>query len=527
MQLLLIVSKFFVNFTIRYEFKINREGYLVMKNFNLITLFLFLWVFVACQNSNQIKMDQESLNKLQEKELLIKDGKAFEPIVITVTNLEGQPLENAKILIGSKLNQPFENNFFSTDKEGHTILDSQWVQPASVTVGFPGYMKVTYFMVQPQSLNFKLQPLVNNPRIELSGFTNNFGSLKQDNKADFGLVMQAVSKSDLFSFNINKLISPEFDSLTFGSFSAPVPSNITFPRQRESYVIPIDLSKENYRLYFKDKGIKRLYALHGQFPFRETIDQFRKRDRSTNIINSFNIVSGTMREVEILGPTQLNIPVDEMKFDYKETVIPPTIPQNTNMITVSLFEKDGLLYPTDMKKAINGKPFTLKSINHSNRVFISLLANLEGNRPDGSYDEASSVEFVNQSPSHTPNFLNIISQPTPLGKDSNVWGWTAQNPEVKKDILPLATYSVFSKVIKDGKSKKVQREWEVYTSKWSNNVELPEWPEEGLDEEIVEARRWDVAYIGSVLPLPIPENAGLGPDVSSYMTHVSANSVEY
>ncbi len=498
-----------------------------MQWLKLVSLVCLSGLILSCQNSNLIPFDQNMGSGIQEESNYLKETPTTKPIIITVTTTEGQPVENAKILIGSKQNQPFVNNFFTTDSTGQVTIPALWVEPASVTVGSAGFMRVTYFMVKPQSLQFKLQPLVNTPQIELSGVAKNFGSLRQDNKADFGLVMQAVSKADLFSFNINKLISPEFDNLSVGAFSAPVPSNITFPRQTESYVVPIELSKEQYRLYFKDKGTKRLYALHGQFPFRETIDQFRRRDRSTNIINSFNIVSGTMREIEILGPTQLDIPIDEMTFDHTETVVPPAIPPTANMITVSLFERDGLLYPTDMKKAINGRPFTLKSLNKVNRVFISLLAKFENNKPDGTIDEASSVEFVAQSPSHTPNFLNLISQPTPQKGNPNVYGWTAENPLLKKEIQPLTTYSVLSKVIKDGNSKKIQREWEVYSDTWLKTMELPEWPELNFEDSASESHRWDVAFIGTNLPLPIPVNAALGPDVSTYMTHVSANSVEF
>lgn len=497
----------------------------------------FCCTFIACQKNplSDSSSSPQTQNILNANNLNQNSQPQNLPHLITVTALDGAPIEEAKILIGAKIDQPFANNYFVTDKSGQAIAPTNWTEPASVTVDYPGYMRVTYLNVSPQSLQFKLRPLINNPQLELSGVTKEFGPIKQDNKGDFGLVMQAVSRADLFAFNIEKLISPEMDTITFAGISAPIPSNLTFPRQRESYIVPIDLQKERYRLFFKEKGTKKLYALHGQFPFRETIDQFRKRDRSTNIINSFNFLSGSLREITIAGPMQLDIPVNEMTFDHKEQVNPPNLPKNTDMMTISLFEMDGLLFPTDMRKAINGKPFFLKSLANAQRVFISLLTQFNGNSNGNNQSEASSVEMVPQSPGHTPSFLNLINTPT-----ASAIGWNATIPEMKKNIFPLTTFSIHSKVISDGNRKSIKRDWEVYAASWVPSMELPEWPEPSVDTtyysdtedmefgpNVIESQRWEVAFIGTNLPQPIPPQSAYGHDVAQYLTHVSFNSVEF
>lgn len=452
--------------------------------------------------------------------------------VITVTNLKDEPMEHAKILFGDKVGDPFVNNLLETNKAGQIPVPSEWTTPLSVTVNYPGFMRVTYYHVSPQNLTFKLRPLVKVSQIQLSGKTTQFGTIKADNKADFGLVIQSITRSDLFSFNIDKLISPETDTLKVaGIVETSIPSNITFPRQQESYILPITFEKEKYRLYFSEPGRHRSYALHGQVPFKETIDKFRNKVPFTTLINSFQFLSGSLKEFQLDGPLELDLPVNEMTFTSKESLQPPEIPSNLFMLSISLFEKNGQLYPTDMHKVDDTKPFYLKSIDTNQKHFLSVLA-YDPNRPKTkARQEASSIEFVPQTPNHRPHFLNLIPTPTV----PNIAGWSAETPEVIEGVTPLTTFSVLSKVTtEEGKRKKIQRQWEVYAEQWTPNLTLPEWPEatHPLDIEpttfaAAESHRWEIVYIGTNQKLPLPAHSALGPNSAEFTSHVSFNSVEF
>lgn len=497
---------------------------------SILGLVAFLFQ-TSCENSSFFKNQSSNNDERQNEDFNGKDLKdQKKPSLITVTNAQGEPIAQAKVLFGNKLNQPFLNNLLETNKQGEIAAPHDWQTPLSVTVNSPGYMRVTYYQVKPQSLNFKLHPLVNVAQIALSGKMTHFGNIKSDDIADFGLVIQALNRSDLFSFSINKLISPEFDNFKVGGFiDTSIPSNLTFPRQKENYVVPITLDKEKYRLFFQEPGLKRTYALHGQFPFKDTIDKFRNKVPFTTLINSFKFVSGGLKEFQLSGPLELDLPVNEMTFTSQETLQPPIVPANHFMMSISLFELNGMLYPTDMHKVNGSKPFALKSIDNAQKHFLSVLAiDPDAASSDTQRQEASSVEFVAQAPNHTPQFLDLIPTPTA----SSVLGWTSQTPTMINGVNPLITFSVLSRVItEEGKSKKIQRDWEVYAEHWVPTLELPEWPEPLTNSSIptvrAETHRWEVVYLGTNQKLPISTKQTLGPDSADLISHVSFNSVEF
>jgi len=504
-----------------------------MQKILVSTLSLVTFLFqISCNKTIINTLQNTSNNDFKNDNLNFGDFDVKRKLpVITVTNLDNMPMEQAKVLIGNKLGQPFVNNLLETNKMGQVIAPADWSAPLSITVDFPGYMRVTYFNVFPQDLTFKIRPIVKTSQIVLTGKTTNFGKIKPDNVADFGLVIQSLNRGDLFSFNIDKLISPEFDNLKVGGFiDTSVPSNLTFPHQQEKYVVPITIEKEKYRLFFREPGLKRSYALHGQFPFKETMDQFRNKVPFTTLINSFKFVSGGLKEFQLDGPLELDLPVNEMSFTSQESLQPPTVPSNYFMLSISLFEINGLLYPTDMHKADNTKPFILKNIEKAQKHFLSVIA-MDPNDPktDAKHQEASSIEFVAQSPNHIPHFLDLIPSPTPTG----VTGWTSQAPALIDGVTPLTTFAVLSKIITEGDRRKIQRNWEVYAENWIQNLELPEWPENNSDplqsdlSLFAEGHRWEIVYIGTNSKLPISSKSSLGPDSAELTSHVSFNSVEF
>lgn len=461
---------------------------------------------------------------------------------ILVTDLKGQAIEGAQILFGSRLGQPFVNNMLQTDRAGQVHAPKEWNSPMSVTVDHPGYMRVTYLNISPRSLTFKLRPKEKNMHLELSGTTTGFGSLKQNNVADFGLVLSSLTKRDLFAFSLDKIISTEMDVMEIAGVESTVPSNLTFPRQKESYVIPVTLEKENYRLYYPEAGTKKVYALHGKFPFKEVVDRIRKKTPFPALVNYFEINSGSMRDVLVDGPTQITLPVNEMAFTAEDHITPPEIDGDKVMLSISLFERQGYLYPTDLHKVENTMPFALKGLDKAQRLFLSMLIrSADFYAKQKPTQEAVSAELVKQTHNHSPQFLSLINQPSPTNN-----GWTTQIPTLPDSVLPLTTYSVLSRVINNGKQKTILRDWEFFAEQWINSLDIPEWPAQAqhqaawIDNEpendnntamggavTNEVRRWEVTYIGTNQKLPLPSAARLGPDIIDYSSHISFNSIEF
>lgn len=479
---------------------------------------------------------KDSARHPQDEDLFHEFGQPL----IEVTDLDGSPLQGALVLFGPRVGQPFQNNLLETNSAGQALAPTGWNSPMSVSVQYPGKMKVTYTNVLPRNLKFQLRPLSKNRRIELSGQTSGFGPLKRDNVADFGLVISGLTRRDLFSFSMDKIISPESDVIDVAGFESKVPSNLTFPKQRETYVIPVTIEKERYRMYFDEPGTKKIYALHGKFPFKEVVDKIRTKAPFVTLINHFEFNSASLRDIVVTKPTVAHLPVNEINFTTRHTIVPPRIPSDRIMLALSLFERDGHLYPADMHKVERNQPFSLKGLTHSPLYFLSLVARSSDFHNQGDDpQEAISAEFLPQSQNHTPQFVDLIPPPTPTSS-----GWMTQPPSYSKSVLPLSTYSVHSTLYASGKQAVAIRDWEVYSEGWVDSAELPDWShlggrqqEDEIDSLVAELdseptlysgkQKWEVTYIGTNQKLPIPKSGFMGPDVIDYTTHISYNSFEY
>lgn len=494
------------------------------------TISCLLLALTACNPNYQSPQTDRSQSGNNEENALFNRA---ETPVIQVTNLKGEAIEGAQILFGSRVGQPFVHNLLQTDRTGKVAIPEEWNSPVSVTVDHPGHMRITYLNVSPRELTFKLRPIEKSERIEMSGATTGFGPLEKNNIADFGLVIPSLTKRDLFSFSMDKIISPEMDAIEIAGFESKVPSNLTFPKQRESYVIPVTFEKERYRMYFAEKGPKKVYALHGKFPFKEVIDKIRTKVPFATLINHFEFVSGSIKEIQLNGPTSVNLPVNEMTFAHEETIVPPHLDSDKVMLAISLFENNGYLYPTDMHKVDSPDAFNLKGLENSQRLFLSMLLRADDFYARGETpQEAISAELAVQSPNHSPLFMDIITPPTPTAS-----GWTIKTPTINGTINPLTTYSVLSRVYRNGKQKTIIRDWEVYSENWVDSIELPEWPASKSNKKgghssidpmaMADGHRWEVTFIGTNQKLPIPANVQLGPDIVDYTSHISFNSIEF
>lgn len=490
-------------------------------------LVLFLFFGLTACHSNLQNPQSDTLYKSSSEDQNFALSARETPTLI-VTNIKGEALAGAQVLFGTRFGQPFVNNLIETNREGQVTAPKEWDGPISITVNSPGYLRVTYLNVTPKDLIFKLRPLEKAERIEMSGITNGFGSLEKNNIADFGLVIQALNKRDLFSFSLDKIISSEMDIMSIAGFDAKVPSNLTFPKQKESYVIPVTLEKERYRFYFNEPGSKKVYALHGKFPFTDVVDKIRNKVPFPMLINYFEFTNASLRDVIIAGPTVINLPVSDLSFTEEETVIPPKVNADNYILTIALMENQGYLYPTDLHKVENSNPIRLKGLFNSSRYLLSMLKRNEANKTKSNFSDALSLELVPHRHNQTPNFLNLLAAPQPTKN-----GWNSIPPTIKGDITPLSTYSVLSTVYNNPKQKTSIRQWEFYSDSWNENLEIPEWPNENSLSETTptssngELHRWEVTYTGTNKKQILATQIPMGPDVINYTTHMSFNSVEF
>lgn len=139
----------------------------------------------------------------------------------------------------------------------------------------------------------------------LAGNTNGYGSLRTDGIADFGLVLKSLSKLDLFQIELNDLMSTEFDKITVIGNDIELPSNVVLPKQRERFILSINLDKPNYKVKYKTNEPQNLVLVHGQFPFEDVVNAFRNDQPLLKLADKFNMLSYSQYSFE--NPKSLSL----------------------------------------------------------------------------------------------------------------------------------------------------------------------------------------------------------------------------
>lgn len=173
---------------------------------------------------------------------------------IKVLDIDENPIARAQVLIGSSLNQPFANNLLETDANGVFLAPADWSQPLVITISAKGFVRTSFLQQLPDGQNFHLRAQAKAGRYEVKGKAQDFIIKNGDGLVDFALVMVPLKKSDFISVNINKIVSPENDTISVIGQSVSIPSNISLPQQKESYLLPVTLNKPIYRTYFPEEG---------------------------------------------------------------------------------------------------------------------------------------------------------------------------------------------------------------------------------------------------------------------------------
>lgn len=442
---------------------------------------------------------------------------------IKVTSTDGKPVGQAQVLIGNSQNQPFADNFVTTDGTGNFTAPAGWNSEATVTISAPGFIRVSYLKQIPNGQTFQLR-IADGPRnLELSGTTSGFNVVDKDGLVDFGLLIQGLSRQDLFNFNLGMVISPEIDIISILGQKLELPSNITLPKQKESYVLPITLDKPNYRMYFPSTGKKMVFAGRGQFPLKKVVDDLRAGKKFIELINYFTIGGGSLKSVEITGPKNTaNLPVNELVFNQKMPFKSPVFDSDQVMVSLAMSEFQGSLFPTDVKQVESNQTMDLTTAVGGTPLLLTVLKK-KSELHSGAGSDRLSATIMNLTSGAEPQAL-------PLMKDPQIVSFT----EIKADpvttiagVTPVASYAVLSTVEEISTGGNATMEvlnhlWEVYDPEWSTEFHLPTWPN---DKPISGKKRWEVSRIGS--GINPGKKLDLGPSMFDYSTHATHASADF
>lgn len=414
---------------------------------------------------------------------------------MAVTDLKGNPISGAEVLIGSGVDQPFANNFVTTDSAGHFQAPVDWATAQPITIQAKGFIRTTYFGQVARGQTFKLKAQPVSVPYEQKGIGTGFTTKDLDKNMDFALMIPGIRKEELLAFNIDMFVSPKTDEVMVYGQKMALPSNTSIPKQKENYgIFPVTIDKPTYRMYFEEPGVKRVSAILGTFPFNKTVSEMQKGASFIDLINNFSIKGGSIRDVAITGPSQsLDIPVTDMVFNQMRPFKSPVFNPDEVLIAVALNPNQGEFYPTDFKNVPTNTVQNLATTsgNNDQQLLVALKKKAEDMQVGGAKISAAFIPFeVNVQ----PTLLPMIENPQVL----NLYDLKVQLPALPQGLVEAGSSLTLSTVVKSGTGKDykevVTRHWEVYADQWMSQVSLPRWPN---DSEPTGLKRWEVLLMST------------------------------
>lgn len=500
-----------------------------------VTLILLLGV--QWSYANELEQDPSSEGDLHSESH--SDSRSEEYSIFMIQDMDGKPLKGAQVLLGMKVNDPFINNFYTSDYDGKVQLQQSW-SAEPVTVSYPGFVRTTFYGITPGEHKFYLHRSTYQ-KIELTGETTGFVGLNtKDDNLDEGLVFEPLALDDLISFNLDRIFNSTTDPLDVeigyglsSSHKSWIFSNITFPKQEKKYFLDVTLNKPMYRTAFNSPGKKKILALQMQLPLSKLMNGDNKLD-TIACLNNINFMGGSIREVHIptsnnkASPVKMDLPVNEINFTDTITVKNNySIPEQNSLVTIAALEEKGLFYPTDMKRMELGQSqkLSLKTANFGEKYLIAVMKrNIDFNLTPTPRD-AVSVNFFpihNNSGNIQSGILDLIPQP-----QGTLNHWQISAPKEQDDVEVLGTYAILSSVPGYATpSENVEKAWEFYSPHWITELKLPEWPTDSLLQALGEqklVKSFEVSYLGAHKQQPSQNLNPLGPKIFHNTTHITYN----
>jgi len=441
--------------------------------------------------------------------------------LVTITDYSDQPIPNAEILLGEQFQNGEQENLLISDQNGQFVAPPFWTKPLTVTVQAPGFIRASFLNQVFKGQKFRLHMANPTMNFELRGRTSGHQITNSDGFVDVAMIIPAMTRKELFNFELNNIVSAQSDELSVYGQKIKVPSNLSIPNQKESYkFVPITLDKLNYRMNFPKSGKRKVFAAAARLPFGTLIDQLRAGVPFTNLINLIDIRSAGLSEVNLKNPsTEADIAVNQVYFQKRRRVQAPAFGNALEMITVGVSDLGGYLLPTDVKRMNQNESIQLGTAPQRPEMVLSVLKRKPGNLLTTEQDSFIPAAFINstddakQGPhiqrgnefnqmsavlnedagDFSPEFLPLVAPP----EVNSYHELTVPNVNTIPGVSPIATILMLSvseeKANQDGSKSRVQQiAWEVYADDWVNHVTLPDWtlPLTG------DKKKWEIALVG-------------------------------
>lgn len=448
---------------------------------------------------------------------------------IVIVDEEQQPISGASVLLGSDINNPFKDNLLISNQDGEIAIPKSWTKSLPVTIEAPGYIRMTYTNVQPNAQLLQLHKLDAPDFKEIKGQTTDYGRLRQDGYIDFALIIPAFTQRNMINFDLSSVISPVTDTISVVGQKVELPSNISLPKQKESYIIPITFEKPEFRAFVRNAGFYKMFATHGRFPFKTVVDELRAGNSIFEVINKFDFIGGGQRDLQInKSISNQDISIRQVAFDQTIEVKAPNFKTDLEMLSLALVNQGGYFYPADLKRVQPNQVMTLKypASQTDSYVLSALLSkdSVPANRsqelgalskeesfdlrsffsfysqtlyPNGKKSKQSagislSLSFEKADNTSPVSFIDFVEAPIVTQNALKL-----DVPQIFGEISPIATYVTLSEIEILGsgrvKTEKKTRKWEFLAGGWQQDIEIPKL---SLDTDPNKSYRWEVLFLG-------------------------------
>lgn len=441
---------------------------------------------------------------------------------IKVINAFGEPVANAQVLIGQAQGAPFKGNFLQTNAAGIVAIPKEWNSPAHVTVDAAGFVRQTLLNQKPGNMTLKLSSAYLAQRAELRGQVTQLPVQNGDKLIDFGLVMPALTRADILNFDLDQVISPYTDILSVAGQSSPLPSNVSLPTQKESYIFNLTISKPVYRLMVPTLGPKTFYAARGRFQFKKVVDKLRDRAPFYELLNDFSILGGGLREAQIVtGQTTLDIPGNELEFSSTVQVQSANSLSDEVLLMLAASDVAGTLIPTDVKKMAPNQNVSLTSMAGKPAYVVSVIKKQSEFMARTSGSDRLSASLSPYKAGEKQTLLPLVENPS----IQTAGAYVIQLPAAPatagvNGIAVSATISdLYESQNGDAKILSANHRWEVLGLGWGTQIQLPAWPLANMTP----TKKIEINFIGSTSSKPVD----LDDSIIQSATHVSHSSVDF
>ncbi len=328
----------------------------------------------------------------------------------------------------------------------------------------------------------------------ISGITTGYNKSierKKDGYVDVSIVMPALTKKSILFFDLNNIISPKSETIKVLGQRLPLPSNLSIPKQKESYLLTFKLNKPKYTVFVSKKGRQSISAIHGKFKVRKVVDQILEGKPIVNLLNDTSFIGGDQITVDTNKKTDSqNLHIKNFQYNGKAKINAPIYDsRNLSLFSLPLAYINNSYHPTDLKYVQSGK-FKYVTTNKKSPMYaLNILTDqiekftnpkhLGGPQSQESFLYQSKFSRVSLSilplkEQLTPTFLDFVDPPY-LSSDASKLHFSP--PAEQAGTTPLATIVelIEAKNFENGKlsSENKKTLWKKVLPGWKSNTSLP------------------------------------------------------